>query len=170
MLVCIAAAPLMLIAGAMSAAGTVAGGISANNQSKYDAKVAQNNSRLAVEQARESEKAGVKERRDYWRDVAQQKGQAVAAMAANGVDVDFGTPARSQTDTKTLSREDADALYKNQANRTRGFVIDANNYVAEAKASKARGKSALIGSIFQGASTLIGSAAQYKAMRAKAGG
>jgi hypothetical protein len=167
---CLPVAPLMLAATVMSAAGSVVQGVQANNQSKYEAGVAKNNAQLAREQRVEAEAASAKERKDYWRDVAKTKGNQVAAMAANGIDVGFGTAQRVQDDTVMLSREDADAMYSNQSNRRKGFEINAANYMAEAKAARARGKAALIGGMIQGATTLIGGAAQFKAKRAMYGG
>lgn len=167
---CLPVAPLMLAAGAMQAVGSVVQGVQARGQAKYESAVNRNNAQLAREQATESIEAGKKESRDYWRDLAQTKGKQVAAMAANGIDVGFGSAQRVQDDTKMLSREDADALYKNQANRTRGFAINAYNYEQEAKAAKARGKTAFVNGLIGGATSLIGGAAQFAGQRAKYGG
>lgn len=159
----------MLASAVMSAAGSVAGGIRANQQGKYESAVAKNNARLAHQQGEASEEAARKENRDYWRDVSQTKGQHVAAMAANGIDVGFGAASRMIADTELLANEDAAALYKNQANRTRGFAIEGQNYRQEGKAARARGKAAMLGGFMQGATTLAGAAAQYKGQRERLG-
>jgi hypothetical protein len=135
------------------------------SQSNYEAGVARQNARLSVEAARESEKTGLVERRKFWRDVGNVKGQQIAAMAANGIDVGYGTAARIQDDTQMLANEDAEALYGNIHQRTRGYLINAANYASEAKAAKARGKAALVGSVFQAGSELAGGFQKAAALR-----
>lgn len=145
------------------------GGMQANSQGKYEAKLAKRNAGMEIEAAHDSVLQGQDEAREYWRGVARTKGQNIASMAANGIDVDFGSAARLQDDTQLLADEDAKKLYRNIEERTRGHVITASNYVEEAKAAKARGKAALVGSLFQGASSLIGGASQAMGLKAKMG-
>jgi hypothetical protein len=156
-------------AGVMSAAGSVVQGMSANSQGKYEAGVAKQNAVLEREAAAQSIRQGQTERRDYWRKVGSVKGQQIAAMAANGIDVDYGTAGRVQDDTQMLANEDAANLYENIHNRTRGFIINASNYKMAAKAVKQQGKAALVGSLFQGAGSLLSSFSQASAMKAKMG-
>lgn len=157
----------MLAAGALQAGGSVLGGINANQQGKYEAAVARNNAKMSVDAARQSEEIGHNEARDYWRQVSQTKGDQVAALAANGIDVGFGTAVRMQEDTKMLSREDAANLYRNINERTKGSLIQASNYRSEAKAAKAKGKAAMIQGIIGGATSLLGAASQFKGMKTK---
>jgi hypothetical protein len=154
---------------AMSAAGQMMGGMQANAQGKYEANVAKRNAAMEVEAAHESVEIGKGERRDYWRKVGQVKGQQIAAMAANGIDVGYGTAARVQEDTQMLADEDASNLYRNISERTRGHHITATNYVMEAKAQRQKGKAKLVGSIFGAASSLLGGAQQMSALRPKVG-
>jgi hypothetical protein len=153
----------------MSAAGSVVQGMSANAQGKYEAGIAKQNAALERESAIQSIKQGQNERRDYWRKVGSVKGQQVASMAANGIDVGYGTADRVQSDTQMLADEDAANLYENIHQRTRGHVINAANYKAEAKAAKQRGKAALVGSVFQAGSSLMSGLTQASQMKAKMG-
>ena len=163
-----AALPALAIASSVaSAAGSVMGGMQANAQGKYESNIAKRNAALEVEAAHESVLAGQDERRNFWRKVAQTKGQQVAAMAANGIEVDTGTAARIQEDTQNLANEDAMNLYKNQDQRRRGYLINASNYVAEAKARRQQGKAAFVGSVFGAASSLLGGFQQAAALRPK---
>jgi hypothetical protein len=159
----------MLASTLLSAGGSALGGIQANNQSKYEAAVARNNERVQVNAARESEEIGRDEARDLFRDVSQTKGNQVAAMAANGIDLGLGSALRVQEDTNMQGREDANALYRNIKNRTQGSLVNAQNYASEAKASRSRGKAAFTAGLISGASTLIGGASQYKGQREKLG-
>lgn len=143
------------------------GGLQANAQGKYESNIAKRNAALEVEAARESVLAGQDERRAFWRKIGQVKGQNLAAMAANGIDVGYGSAQRLQDDTAILASEDAKNLYGNIEKRTRGHHINASNFVAEAKAARQRGKAALTQSFFGAASSLLGGATQYASLKAK---
>jgi hypothetical protein len=163
-----AALPIMAIASSVvSAGGAVMGGLQARAQGRADADVAKQNAALEVEGARESVLAGGDERRDFWRKVGQIKGQQVAAMSANGIEIDSGTAAMMREDTQFLANEDAKNLYGNIEKRTRGHLINASNFATEAKAARQRGNAAFTQSLFSAASSLIGGASQAAGLRAK---
>lgn len=166
---CIPAAPLAIAAGAMQAVGTLAGGMQAQAQGRYESQLAKRNAQMEVEAARESIEIGRGERRDLWRRVSQAKGQNIAAMAANGIEVDYGAAARIQDDTQMLAEADAENLYRNIEDRTKGRLISASNFVEAAKASRAQGKSALVGSVFGAATSLMGGFQQAAGIKAKMG-
>jgi L-arabinose isomerase len=161
---------MALASGALGAAGSIYGGMQANAQGKYESALAKRNAALEIEGYREDRDAAYGERRDFWRKVGAIKGQQIAAMAANGIDVNFGSAARLQEDTQMLANEDAENLYRNQKEKFRGRLINAANYTAEAKAARRRGKAELVSSIFQGASSLLGGASQFASLKAKMGG
>jgi hypothetical protein len=166
----VAALPALAIAsGVLQGAGQLAGGIQVNNQSKYDSKVAKQNAALEVESAHTSYEAGKDERRDFWRKVGQTRGEQIASMAANGIDIGYGTAARIQDDTEMMAGEDAKNLYRNIEERTRGHYINSSNYLQEAKAARARGKAALIGSVIQAGSSILGGVSQAGGLKAKMG-
>lgn len=168
---CLPLAPVLAIAaGVTSAAGSVMAGMQGRAQGKMEAQVARRNEGLAVEAYRDSRIAGQDERRDFWRKVGGIKGQQVASMAANGIDVDFGTAARVQDDTEMLARDDATNLYRNQENRQKGYLIEASNHKAESRAAKARGKAAMTQGIFGAVTSLLGAASQASSLNAKAKG
>lgn len=158
---------LALASGAMSAAGSIVGGLQANAQGKYEAAMANRNAKMEVEAAQESYLIGKDERRDFWRKIGQVKGQQRASMAANMIEVDNDTAARIQDDTQMLANEDARNLYRNIEQRTRGRQINASNFVAESKAARQRGKAALTSSFISAGASLLGGATQAMAYRAK---
>lgn len=160
-------ATLAIAAGVTAAAGSVIGGFQANSQGKYQARVDKLNSKLAAEQANQSVLQGQDEATQLYRNVGQVKGQQVASMAANGIDVGYGSADLVQQDTANLAREDAASLYRNIYNRTRGFDIDSANYRNAAKAAKAQGKAALVGSFFDAAGSLMSGFSQAGQMKAK---
>lgn len=145
------------------------GGMQANQQGKYESKIARRNAALEVEAAHESYESGKDERLEFWRKIGAVKGQQMASMAANGIDVGFGAGQRMQDDTQMLANEDARRLYKNVEQRTRGHQINASNFVAEAKAARARGKAAMTASVFQAAGSLLGGASEFGKLKTKIG-
>jgi len=168
---CLPLAPALAIAsGAMSAAGSIVGGMQANAQGKYEAKLAKRNSEMEVEAYQEERGIAQDEARDFWRRVGAVKGQQTAAMAANNIDVNYGTAVNIAEDTQMQADEEFRNLTRNQQQRQRGHLINASNFTEEAKAARARGKAALVGSIFSAGSSLLGSASQAFGLKAKAGG
>lgn len=157
----------MVASTAVSAAGQLAQGAQANAQGKYEAQVDRMNEGLAVEAYRTSRLNAVDDNRDFWRKVAATKGQQIAAMAANGIDVNFGSAARLQEDTQMLANEDASRMYRGEAEQQKGHLIEASNYAEAAKAARARGRAALVNSIFGAAATTLGGLSQAGALKAK---
>jgi hypothetical protein len=158
--------PLPILAGGVMAAGQLYSGLAANAQGKYEANVAEANAKLEAERARDSIERGRLEARDLYRDVGRVKGEQTAAMAANGIDLGYGTALRFQQDTAMLAQEDAENLYRNIHERTRGHDINASNFRAEAKAARQRGKAAMVGSVFSAAGSVAGGFQQQAAINA----
>src|SRR5690348_8947461 len=101
-----AAAPILAVAASVvQAGGQLYSGMAAKAQAKHDAQIAQQNASLEIEAAHSSVLQGQDESRDFWRDVSNVKGQQVAAMAANGIDVSYGSGARTQDDTAMVATE-----------------------------------------------------------------
>lgn len=159
--------PLAVAAAATMAAGQLFQGYTAMQQGQYEADLAKRNAAMEVEAARDSIERGKLESRDLHRDVARTKGEQVAALAANGIDLGFGSGLRVQQDTAALAAEDAQALYDNIHERVRGQLINAQNFEAEARAARHRGKTAMVGSVFQAGGSLMGGFQQQAAIRAK---
>lgn len=163
-----AAVPLAIASSVVSAAGSLQQGAASNAQSKYESQVARDNAAQTVESYRDyRSEVAPKERLDFWRKVGQIKGQNIAAMAANGIDVDVGSAGRLQDDTQMQANEDFASLTANQQQKMKGYTVDAANFTSEAKAARARGKQALIGSYFGAASSLLGGLSQASSLRAK---
>ena len=153
--------PVVLIAAAagVKAVGSVVSGIGQKQVLDYQAQVADQNAKLAEDQAQDSIQNTNLEAQRRYRDLAQTKGRQVAAMAANGIDLNFGSAADIQRDTAATGAEDLAQIYKGGNERTKGFEINAFNSRAEATGDRARGKGALIDGIFGGVATALGGAA-----------
>ncbi len=160
---------LPVIAAGVAAAGSLVQGVQGMMAANYEADVAKRNAAMEVERARDSIDRGRGEARDFYRNLGQLKGQQEAATAANGVDLGYGTPLVIQQDTVAGGQEDAGNLYRNINERTRGFEINASNYVAESRAARQRGRAAMVNSVFQAGSSLMGGFQQQSAMKARLG-
>lgn len=141
-------AALPLIAGAISAIGTVAGGISANNQAQYqaDQQEAQGKEELAA-----SQRQAEQQRREA--DLVMSRQQALAAASGGGA----SDPTIIQLMTETASQGELNAqgsLYGGEQ-RKRGLYD-------QAKGTRLSGKSSLFGSFLGGAGDLVGGFAKYK--------
>ena len=164
--------PIVLAAAstAISSVGSVMSGIGAANQYRYEASVNDQNARLSNEQARDSIATTNLEAQRRYRQIAQTKGAQTAAMAANGVSLDFGSSVDIQRDTAMIGAEDVSQLYKGGAERTRGFEIESFNYRSKAAGERAQASGALTKGIFDGLSTALGGASQIAGMRKPPGG
>lgn len=157
---------LAIGAAAVSAVGTIQGGIYQSQMSRYQAQVAEQNKQIAREGAADTIVQGQEQQRQLGREVAGRVGAQSARMAGNNVDISVGSAARVIDDTRMIGREDSAALSENVRRRVKGQQIDAWNYESEKRAAKAEGKQAMIAAGFGAATTLLGGAQQYSKFRA----
>jgi hypothetical protein len=160
-------ATIAILGTTVSAMGSITAGIAAQRQGQFQAKVAEQNAKMADESARDAIEQGKRDNLLHYRRQAQLQGTQRAAMAANGIDLSFGSALNVQGDTKMIGREDADAISENAMRASRGYSIEAINYRGQASASRMEGKAGLIGGIGEGFSTALGGAS--KAMQLSAG-
>ena len=156
---------LLIASTAISSIGVVTAGVGQAQQYRYQAEFADQTARLANQQARDSiENTNLEAQRRY-REIGQMKGAQTAAMAANGVDLNFGSPVDIQKDTAMIGAEDIAQIYKGGNERTRGFDINAFNYKSQASANRAQASGALMKGIFDGLSTALGGASKAAGMK-----
>ena len=148
---------------ASTAVAAIGKGVEAANkahQYKYEARVATRNAALENEAARDAIDRGRVEAQRQYRKIGQVKGAQNAAMAANGVDLAFGSALDVQRDTAMLGAEDIGQIYKGSAQEVRGFEINASNYRAQARGARMRKKGAIVEGVFDVASTALDGATQ----------
>lgn len=163
---CLPLATLALVGTGLSAVGTGVAALSANAQSRYQAKVAEQNAKMAAEAAHTADENTREAALQQYRKIAQVKGQQRLAAGANGVGLEFGTAADAVADTSAMGREDVGRIYDQGYQKARGFEIEAANYRGEAAAKRQAGTAALIGGAFNMGSTVLGGVQQYKKLRA----
>ncbi|QNA85145.1 hypothetical protein G4G27_14925 [Sphingomonas sp. So64.6b] len=159
------AIPLAIASTVMATGGAIMSGIGQAQQYRYQASIADQNNRLANEQAKDSIENTNLEAQRRGRALAQIKGAQQAAMAANGVDLNFGSAVDVQKDTAMIGAEDLAQIYKGGNQRTRGFEISAFNYRSEAAANRAKASGALINAGFSAVSTALGGASNVSVMK-----
>ncbi len=157
---CGPAAALAIAAAAVTATGQVMNGIGQSQQDRYQAQVDDQNTKLANDQAHDSITDTNLEAQRRYRQLADAQGKQQAAMAANGVDLNFGSPVDLQQDTAMIGGEDVGQIYKTGYQRTHGYDIDAWNSRSQAAANRAKASGALTQGIFGGLSSALGGAKQ----------
>lgn len=159
-------AALVIAATAVTAAGQGVSALQAASASRYEAKIAERNAGLERESARNAADNGVIEAQRQYRKIAGLQGQQQAAMAANGVDLGFGSALQVQRDTAAMGAEDISSIYDQTGQQVRGFDIRASNYRAQAISSRTAASNALVRGAFDVGSTILGGANQYSKLKA----
>lgn len=130
-------------------AGGVVGGVSSYQQGKaqqaqynYQAKVNEENARIAQENANVQRQQGIEEARLQRIKAASTIGSQKAAMAANGVDVTQGTAVDVIADTAAIGELDALQTQYNYEAKARSYEAQANNFQNQANLDVISGKNA----------------------------
>lgn len=163
---CVAALPLAIAATALSAVGTGVSALSTASQQTYQARVADRNARMEEDSRRDAIDRSKIEARRQQQQSAQVQGAQRAALAANGIDIDFGSAAALRADTVSANAEDALMLARNGEREARGFEINAANFTADARASRSARTGTLVKGGFDFGSTILGGAKQYRSLKA----
>ncbi len=130
-------------------AGGVVGGVSSYQQGKaqqaqynYQAKVNEENAKIAQENANVQRQQGIEEARLQRIKAASTIGSQKTAMAANGVDVTQGTAVDVIADTAAIGELDALQTQYNYEMKARGYEAQAGNFQNQANLDVISGKNA----------------------------
>ncbi len=164
-------APPVIAAIGLAAAvgGQAVSTISAVRQSRFEARVADRNAQMERQSAADALERGRVEDARYQKQLTQRMGAQRAALAANGIDLSFGSAADFLTDTAVVGQEDSATIRENAMRETRGFEISASNYAGKASAARSRATGQAISGAFSVVSTALGGAQQIKGMNAGRG-
>lgn len=134
--------PVTISAGFMWAMGALAvagAGVAYNAQKeegKANAAIAENNSRLAADQAKDAQAMGDREsEQQMWRTRAML-GTQRASIAANGIDSQIGTPAEILGETAMFGEIDQQTIRNNAARQAWGFNAQSLDYRNKGKLTK----------------------------------
>lgn len=123
---------MQMVSLAASVGGSLMSGMGAYNQASAAADVAKNNARIAEYQAKDAEKRGEKDVLDMRRKADQFKGQQRVKLAANGLDISYGSAA-DQLDATDFFAQQNEAIIRSNA-RKEAWALRAQKgqYQAEA--------------------------------------
>lgn len=166
----------MLLVGStvMGAAGAIQQGRAAEVQGRaaqqsanYNAKVADMNAKIAERQARDAVERGQLEEQQQRMKTSQIIGKQRAAMAANGVDLGYGSPLDALVDTATIGELDALTIRANTYREERDIRQGGQNLTTQAGALRAEGANAAVagrmgrtGGFLNAAGTILGGGAE----------
>lgn len=159
-------ATMTLISFMPSLYGTAISTIQATKQATYQARLMDRNAQLANESARTEQENTRTEALRRYRELGALRGQQRAALAANGIDVDFGNAGLVQADAEMIGREDVNNIYRQGYQRSRGFEIEASNYRANAQAARQERTAAIISGIADIGGSVLGSTSRFSSMKA----
>ena len=134
---------------ASGVAGGIVGGVSSYQQGKaqqaqynYQAKVNEENAKIAQENANVQRQQGIEEARLQRIKAASTIGAQKTAMAANGVDITQGTAVDVISDTAAMGELDALQTQYNYEMKARGYEAQAGNFQNQANLDVISGKNA----------------------------
>ena len=134
---------------ASGVAGGVVGGVSSYQQGKaqqaqynYQAKVNEENAKIAQENANVQRQQGIEEARLQRIKAASTIGAQKTAMAANGVDITQGTAVDVISDTAAMGELDALQTQYNYEMKARSYEAQAGNFENQANLDVISGKNA----------------------------
>ena len=157
---------LTLASTVIGAAGQIQQGKAQAAASNYNAKVAEMNATLADRRARDALERGKIEEQQKRQEISQLKGRQKAAMAANGVDLTFGSPLDTIVDTAVLGELDALTVRRNAAREAYDHEVQGVNNRSDATLNRMNAKAAKTGGYLAAAGTVLGGAGkaygQYK--------
>lgn len=131
---------LTLMPTVVGAAGQIQQGRAAAQAAEYNAKVQDMNAKIADRRARDAIERGQAEEQRKRMEVSRLQGQQKAAMAANGVDLTFGSPLDMIVDTAVLGELDALTIRSNAYREAYDHQVDRANRRAGAAMSRMEGE------------------------------
>lgn len=148
-------ATLMAASAVMTLGAAAYSGYQQNKAGKANQQIAENNARLARDDAAAAQAQGDRESEQaLWRQRAMI-GQQRAAAAANGLDIGFGTPAEIMGETAMFGEIEQQAIRANAARQAWGFNSQATNYQNQGRQERWAGRTGAVGTVLGG----LGSAA-----------
>lgn len=164
---CLPVAAVGLVAGLAATGVATYAKVSQANAQAAAAEANAVNERNAVVQDETNMNMAALRRYQY---IGQVEGQQRAQAAANGVNVDFGTPAMNVADTARLGAMDVNSIYQQGAATMRNHDINIWNDQMAASSARSQATMAGIGGALSAGSSVLGAINQYGSLRAMFGG
>ncbi len=142
----------------LGAAGQIQQAQATASANKYNAQVADMNARISERRAKDAIERGALEEQKKRQQVQQVLGKQQAAMAANGVDVSFGSPLDTIVDSAVLGELDALTIRSNTYREAYEYRVDAANKRSSAQLNRMNADAATAGGYLGAAGTILGGA------------
>jgi hypothetical protein len=142
---------LMIGSTLMGAAGQIQQSKATAAASNYNAQIAEMNAKISDKQAKDALERGKQEEQQKRMQTAQLAGRQRAAMAANGVDLTFGSPLDTIIDTAKMGEIDALNIRTNAHREAYAYNMQATNQRAGATLDRMEGYLSAGGTILGGA-------------------
>ncbi len=139
----------------LGAAGQIQQGQAQAAASNYNAQVGDMNAKISERRERDAIDRGQQEEIKKRQEIATLQGRQRAAMAANGVDLSFGSPADTLIDTAVMGEIDALTIRSSAAREAYDYKVDAVNRRADANLNRMNAKSAVTGCYLAAGGTLL---------------
>lgn len=153
-----AAAPFLGIAGAaVSAGGSLLGGIAAGNAASYQAQVAENNAKIAQQNATYALQAGEAKQEQTGLRAAEEGGAIKTALAANNTDVNTGSALDVEQGQREKGQLERETVANNAELQAYGYRSQATGFEAQAGLDEATASEAPIGGALNAAGGLLSS-------------
>lgn len=136
---------------------------------RYNASVAAMNAEIENKKAKDAIERGAQEEQQKRQQTAQLMGRQRAAMAANGVDLTFGSPLDTLIDTAKLGETDALNIRTNSYREAYEYRTQSANSSSQAEMYKAKAKSDTAGGYIGAIGTILGGAGKAYASYSKPG-
>jgi hypothetical protein len=140
----------------LGAAGAVQQGQAAGAAGRYNQQIAEMNATLSDRRAKDAMERGAIAEQRKRQEVASIIGKQTVAMAANGVDLSFGSPLDTLTDTAVLGELDALTIRTNTAREAYDFKVQGVNQRAQGKLERMKGDAAETGGYLKAGGTILG--------------
>ena len=147
------AAAVTIASAALGAVSSYSQGKSQQAMYNYQAQVAEQNKKIANQNAAQERQTGIEEARLQRMKTLQAVGSQQAAMAANGMDVTQGTSLDIIEDTSAMGELDALQIQTNYERKALAYEQQANNFQNEANMDRIAGQNAYKSGVMNAAAT-----------------
>ncbi|MFZ5692457.1 MAG: hypothetical protein ACOY5F_14505 [Pseudomonadota bacterium] len=127
---------------------------------RYNAQVSEMNATLADRRAKDAIERGQLAEQRKRQEVAGIVGKQTASMAANGVDLTFGSPLDTLIDTATLGEIDALTIRTNANREAYDYRVQASSQRSQATLQRSQADSAETAGYLKAGATILGGGAQ----------
>lgn len=140
----------------LGAVGSIQQGQAAAASAKYNNQVAQMNATISERRAKDAIERGATEEQKKRQQVQRILGEQQTAMAANGVDLTFGSPLDTMVDTAVLGELDALTIRTNAYREEYDYRVQAANQRAGGQLELMKGQAAKTAGYLDGFGTVLG--------------